>query len=145
MKAWYSESLGYQLLRAARLHRTRAASHLSEIGMHPGQETVLLSLMENDGQTMTALAEALGVKPPTVTKMVARMSSQGLVNSTSVESDRRSFTVFLTQAGREKAASLKKLWKQLEKEAMSNLDERDKKRFARVLGQITQNLASADS
>ena len=145
MKTWYSESLSYQLLRAARLHRTRAANHLSEIGMHPGQETVLLSLMENDGQTMTALAATLEVKPPTVTKMIARMSSQGLVSRSSVESDRRSFTVFLTENGRDKASNLKKLWKRLEKEAMSNLDERDKKRFARELGQITQNLASADS
>lgn len=113
--------------------------------MHPGQETVLLSLMENDGQTMTALAATLEVKPPTVTKMIARMSSQGLVSRSSVESDRRSFTVFLTENGRDKASNLKKLWKRLEKEAMSNLDERDRKRFARMLGQVAENLASADS
>ena len=145
LKAWYRESLSYQLLRVARLHRTRAASHLGEIGMHPGQETVLLTLVENDGQTMTALADALEVKPPTITKMVSRMSSQGLVTRNSLETDRRSYTVFLTEDGRNKANELKSLWKRLEKEAMSALDEKDRKRFARMLGQVAENLASRES
>lgn len=105
MKTWYRESLSYQLLHAARLHRTRAGSYLGEIGIHPGQETVLLALVDEDGQTMTALAEALDVKPPTITKMIARMSAQGLVTRTNLATDKRSFNVFLTDDGRSKGSS----------------------------------------
>lgn len=145
LKPWYRESLSYQLLRVARLHRTRAANHLGEIGMHPGQETVLLSLVENDGQTMTALAYALEVKPPTITKMVSRMSNQGLVIRSTVDTDKRSFTVSLTEEGHSKANDLKRLWKRLEKEAMNSLDEKDRKRFSRMLGQVADNLATQNS
>ncbi|MFN0264723.1 MarR family winged helix-turn-helix transcriptional regulator [Tepidamorphus sp. 3E244] len=137
--------MSYQLLRAARLHRTRAASYLAEIGIHPGQETVLLSLADNDGQSMTALSVALGVKPPTITKMIARMGTQGLLTRSTAEQDKRSFTVTLTDLGREKATSLKKLWKRLEKEAMSGLEERDRKRFSKLLGQVSTNLAAPEA
>lgn len=94
---------------------------------------------------MTSLAEALGVKPPTITKMIARMGAQGLVLRSSAQTDRRSYTVSLTPEGREKASGLKKLWKRLEKEAMTGLDERSRKRFGKMLKQISDNLSAAES
>ena len=141
MKNWYRESLSFQLLRAARLHRACAARHLGDIGVHPGQETALLVLSVNGEQPMTTLAEALEVKPPTVTKMVTRMTGQGLVKRTGSQSDRRSFLVSLTPDGEAKARELKRVWKRIEKEAMSGLNEKERKRFAKALNQLTEQLA----
>ncbi len=90
---------------------------------------------------MTTLAEALEVKPPTVTKMVTRMTGQGLVKRTGSQSDRRSFLVSLTPDGEAKARELKRVWKRIEKEAMSGLNEKERKRFAKALNQLTEQLA----
>ena len=144
MKNWYRESLSFQLLRAARLHRACAARHLNDIGVHPGQETALLILSTNGEQPMTALAEALEVKPPTVTKMITRMTGQGLVKRTGSDTDRRSYLVSLTADGETKARELKRVWKRIEKEAMSGLNEKERRRFAKALNQLTEQLAAVD-
>lgn len=145
MKAWYGDSLSYRLLRAARMHRARAAALLSEIGLHPGQETVLQLLSVADGRTMSDLSEALGVRPPTVTKMVSRMGTQGLVERRGSDADGRRMHVYLTDAGRARTKELKRLWKQLEKEATAKLDPKDEKRLSRCLNIMAESLTPPDS
>lgn len=139
MKSWYRDSLSYHLLRAARLHRTRAAAMLAEIGLHPGQETVLQLLSEQDGQTMSGLAEAMGVQPPTVTKMIARMGAQGLVTRDASGEDGRKIHVLLTDEGRECARKLKALWRGLERDATRELNSKERGDLAELL----ERMASA--
>ena len=139
MKSWYRDSLSYHLLRAARLHRTRAAAMLAEIGLHPGQETVLQLLSEQDGQTMSALADAMGVQPPTVTKMIARMGAQGLVTRDASGEDGRKVHVLLTDEGRDCARKLKTLWRGLERDATRGLSTKDHAHLAELL----ERMASA--
>ena len=141
MKGWYRDSISFQLLRAARMHRTRAAELLGEIDLHPGQENVLLLLSEVDSQPMTLLAESMGVQPPTVTKMIARMSAQGLVTRTASNDDGRKFYVALTDEGRRSVKSVKKLWKTLEKEAITELGKDDRKHLATMLREMASALA----
>ena len=73
------KSVSGRLIYAARLLRTARAERLLGEGIYAGQDALLRELSRQDGQTMGALAAALGVRPPTVTKMVARMETQGLV------------------------------------------------------------------
>ncbi|MEO1199798.1 MAG: MarR family winged helix-turn-helix transcriptional regulator [Pseudomonadota bacterium] len=141
MKAWYGDSLSYHLLRAARVHRSRAAALLSEIGLHPGQETVLQILSEQDGRTMSDLSTVLAVQPPTVTKMVSRMSQQDLVERRTSRTDGRLMHVYLTETGRNRAKDVKRIWKQLEKEATASLSEKDGKKLVKLLGSIADDLS----
>ncbi|ESR26239.1 MarR family winged helix-turn-helix transcriptional regulator [Lutibaculum baratangense] len=141
MKRWYEESVGLHLTRAARLHRSRAQAILREMGLYPGQETVLQVLLEDDGQPMSTLARELKVRPPTVTKMVTRMAAQGLLVRLASERDARSATVHLTQAGRERATELKQRWKALEQETLAKLDGKDRKRLVKLLSAIEKALA----
>lgn len=142
MKKWYEDSIGLHLTRAARLHRARAHSMLGEIGIHPGQENVLQVLIEDDGQPMTRLAAALKVKPPTVTKMVARMAAQGLVRRIASETDARSARVFLTDEGRARGIELKKRWKRLEQMTVSKIPEKDRRKLVKLLMSIEASLDS---
>lgn len=144
MKRWYEDSVGLHLTRAARLHRARAHSMLGEIGIHPGQENVLLVLLEEDGQPMTRLASALKVKPPTVTKMVSRMAVQGLVRRIASETDARSANVFLTDEGRARGTELKKRWKRLEDLAMRKIPEKDRRRLTKLLIAIEESLGQGE-
>ncbi len=111
------------------------------IGLHPGQELVLKVLADTDGRTMSQLALALGVQPPTVTKMVTRLSAQGYVRRQVSDKDGRLARVYLTEAGQELVASVDKAWKRLEREAMSGLDEKDRKKLRKLLRQVEKNLS----
>lgn len=113
------------------------------IGLHPGQELVLKVLADADGRTMSQLALALGVQPPTVTKMVTRLSTQGYVRRQVSDTDGRLARVFLTDEGRELVTSVDKAWKRLEREAMSGLDDKDRKKLRKLLRQVEKNLSIA--
>ena len=136
----HRKSVTYRLVQAARAHRTRAGVHLGRIGLHPGQESVLKALDEKDGQSMSELASALAVQPPTVTKMIARLGAQGLVTRQVSAADGRLARVYLTDSGRERVIAVDTAWKRVEKEALAGLDDKDKKRLRKLLRLLEKNL-----
>jgi DNA-binding MarR family transcriptional regulator len=138
----FKKSVTFRLGQAAKAHRARAGTHLARIGLHPGQETVLKILADNDGQTMSQLAATLVVQPPTVTKMVTRLSAQGFLRRAASEADGRLARVFLTEEGRALVATIDTSWKRLEREALVGLDEKDRKKLRKLLRQIEKNLGS---
>ncbi|WP_417709665.1 MarR family winged helix-turn-helix transcriptional regulator [Roseibium aggregatum] len=137
----YKKSITFRLVQAAKAQRARSGSHLMRIGLHPGQELVLKVLADTDGRTMSQLALALGVQPPTVTKMVTRLSSQGYVRRQVSDTDGRLARVYLTDVGRELVLSVDKAWKRLEREAMSGLEDKDRKKLRKLLRQVEKNLS----
>ena len=139
----YKKSVTFRLVQAAKAQRARSGGHLTRIGLHPGQELVLKVLADSDGRTMSQLALALGVQPPTVTKMVTRLSAQGYVRRQVSDTDGRLARVHLTDTGRELVASVDKAWKRLEREAMAGLDDKDRKKLGKLLRQIEKNLSVA--
>lgn len=138
----FKKSTTFRLAQAAKAQRARSGVHLSCIGLHPGQEAVLKVLFETDGKTMSQLALALGVQPPTVTKMVTRLTAQGLVFRRISESDGRLARVFLTDEGRERIVLVDRAWKRLEKEALAGMEDKDRKKLRRLLRQVEKNLST---
>ncbi|MBL6431855.1 MAG: winged helix-turn-helix transcriptional regulator [Alphaproteobacteria bacterium] len=138
----FKKSVTFRLAQAAKAHRARAGTHLARIGLHPGQKLVLKILADNDGQTMSQLAATLAVQPPTVTKMVTRLSAQGFLKRAASEADGRLARVFLTEEGRALVATIDTSWKRLEREALVGLDEKDRKKLRKLLRQIEKNLGS---
>jgi DNA-binding MarR family transcriptional regulator len=136
----HRKSVTFQLAQTARAHRTRAGVHLGRIGLHPGQESVLKALADQDGQSMSELAGMLGVQPPTVTKMIARLGAQGLVTRQVSAADGRLARVFLTDSGRDRVAAVDAAWKRVEKEALAGFDDKDRKKLRRLLRLIEKNL-----
>jgi DNA-binding MarR family transcriptional regulator len=138
----YKKSVTFRLGQAAKAHRSRAGTHLSRIGLHPGQEAVLKILFDNDGQTMSQLAAALSVQPPTVTKMVTRLSAQGFLRRATSDTDGRLSRVFLTDEGRALVETIDKSWKRLEREALAGMEDKDRKKLRKLLRQVEKNLGS---
>ncbi len=141
MSTAFEKTVSTRLALVAKLHRARAAQLLAGIGLHPGQETILKTLVDEDGRSMTDLALALAVRPPTVTKMVTRLAAQGLVERRGAASDGRQALVHLTPIGRARAAEIDDVWKRLEKQTVSGLDDKEKKRLRKLLRRVGANLA----
>jgi len=136
----HRKTVTYRLGQAAKAYRARAGTHLNRIGLHAGQESVLKALADEDGQTMSQLAQALGVQPPTVTKMVNRLSTQGLVRRQASDTDGRMARVHLTDLGIARVEDVDKVWKRVEKEALAGFEDKDKKRLRKLLRQLERNL-----
>jgi DNA-binding MarR family transcriptional regulator len=132
--------LNVKLMRVARAHRTYAASLLSQVGLHPGQEALLMELWRQDGRTQANLAEALGVEPPTVTKMLQRMEAADLVSRRPDASDRRAIRVHLTPKGRRLRNRVEKLWAELEAQTVGGLSDRQQATLRNLLNAMETNL-----
>ena len=131
------------MVQAAHAYRVRAGAHLARVGLHPGQESLLKALAEDDGITMSDLAARLGVQPPTVTKMISRLAAQDYVERRQSPGDGRQAHVFLTERGQRVIGAIDKLWKRVEKDALTGIDDKERKRLRKILRQVERNLGAS--
>ncbi|WP_341992920.1 MarR family transcriptional regulator [Azorhizobium sp. AG788] len=142
MKDPIAKTIGYRLNHTARLQRALSARLLHDLGLFPGQESVLKLLVEEDGRTMGDLASALRVRPPTASKTIARLTTQGLVERRATDGDGRLVRVFLTTEGRERGSGVDGIWESLESDIVSGLDHKERKRLRKLLRKVEKNLAA---
>ncbi len=138
----HRRTVTHRLAQAAHAYRVRAGSQLSRINLHSGQETLLKALATADGMSMSDLAATLGVQPPTVTKMISRLAAQDYVERRAAPGDGRQAQVFLTERGRDVIGQIDKLWKRIEKTALTGVDDKDRKRLRKLLRQVERNLGA---
>lgn len=138
----HRRTVTHRLAQAAHAYRVRAGSQLSRINLHSGQEALLKALSDADGMSMSDLAAALGVQPPTVTKMISRLAAQDYVERRAAPGDGRQAQVFLTERGRDAIGQIDKLWKRIEKTALAGVDDKDRKRLRKLLRQVERNLGA---
>jgi DNA-binding MarR family transcriptional regulator len=143
MKHPGAKSVGWALVQAARLHRSRMGDKLADLGLFAGQEQVLQALAATDIMTMGELASILRVRPPTASKTVSRLATLGLVERHAEPDDARVVRVRLTEEGRRKAAAIERLWDEVEAELLGDLDAKDRRRLRKLLRKAAKNLAVA--
>jgi len=101
----------------------------------------MLALEQEDGQSPGELAIRLGVRPPTITKTINRLSAQGILEKRPSQDDARQAHIFLSDAGRETIRDVEKSVRKVDKLAFQGLDKKDQKNLARLLAQIESNLS----
>lgn len=135
------ETLGYLLMQICRANRSKAQEHLSQIGLHTGQEMFLLRLWHADGQTQTELADEICVQPATITRMIDRLTKEGLVERRADPEDRRVSRVYLTEAGRVLQQPVEDIWREMEQESFANMTLDEQVLLRRLLLQVHENLS----
>ncbi len=130
-------SIFHQVMR---LYHQRNHMLLDKIGIYPGQPFMLFALYNKDGQSQKDLAEKLGIRPPTITKMVKRMGKSGLIERKQDTEDQRVSRVYITEKGREICKEINKVRKIIEAESFSNFTEEELILLRRLLMQMRHNL-----
>ena len=127
------ESLGF-LLRLAQL-RSFAAFYkdMGDLGIRPGEMTLLMVLAENPGVRQGVLAKALRIKRAHMTKMVHGMEAEGLVRRTVPEDDKRSVELWLTEAGAARVEAVRPDFSRHEARAPGRLTEAQAEELKRLL------------
>ena len=137
--------VGVQLTLTARAVRNALSHELSERGLSPGQDAVLLaSAEEPDGISLRDLAVRLSVRPPTVTKTMTRLSAQGIVDRRVSTADGRQSFVHLTEKGRGLLAEVRAARAGVEKRALKGLKAKDARRLRKMLRRIEKNVAGPE-
>ena len=129
-----------QLVLSARAGRTALSARLSAMGLYPGQDAVLLALGADDGLSLRDLAERLTVRPPTITKTVARLTTQDLVEKRASATDARQSHAFLTAKGQALVEEVRETQRAVERNALRGLSEKERKMLRKLLQRVERNL-----
>lgn len=133
--------LSYTIFALARAHRGYAARLLRALGLHPGQELLLMQLLDRDHQLQSELLDSVGLDPSTVSKSLRRMQDAGLLTRHPAQHDRRSMVVSLTEAGQEMRDPLRRMWAELERASVGDLDHDTVDAFIRTARTVQASVA----
>ena len=135
-----ASDLATAVTQAARALRTRLSHSLAGCGLYAGQDGVVLALSESDGLTPGALAQKLGVKPPTMTRTIGRMEAQGFVERRADAGDARLTKVWLSEAGRASLAMIATATTECDELATRGMSGKDVRNLIKLLSMLDRNL-----
>jgi len=133
------------LQQCHRAHRARLAALLAPHGLHAGQEALLLVVWAQPGLRQAALAERLGVEPPTVSRMLERLERAGLVQRKRDANDGRLWRIHPTPRSRLLEASVRRGTEELDQLVRAALGESGSDHLRRLLVAATEALSTAES
>jgi DNA-binding MarR family transcriptional regulator len=136
--------LSYLIFLTARTHRGLAGELLRPLGLHPGQEILLMQLWDRDGQTQSELIASLGLDASTVTKMVQRLEAQGHLSRAPSSEDRRAIVVKLTSTGKKLRAEIEKMWAALNSSSTGQLTDAEENQLCHLLKKTISSLKERD-
>jgi deazaflavin-dependent oxidoreductase (nitroreductase family) len=123
-------------------HRARAAALLAPLGLHPGQEVLLLELARTGPMIQAKLSEALSIEPPSVTLMTRKLETSGHIRREPAPTDKRASVVELTDSGRALVDRVKQLWCALAEESVTGLPAVTAAELPGILNTVTANVDS---
>jgi DNA-binding MarR family transcriptional regulator len=139
----YADTLNQAIRLLSLRHRARAAVLLAPLGLHTGQEALLLELARTGPMIQAQLSEALGCEPPSVTLMTRKLEARGHVRRKADPSDKRASIVELTDRGRGVVDQVKQLWRTLAEETVTGLPARSRAQLPGLLNSLADNVDSA--
>ncbi|KHJ37938.1 transcriptional regulator SlyA [Pedobacter glucosidilyticus] len=104
------------------------------------QWLVLKSLNEENDQNQSELAEQIGKDHPTLTRIIDLLCKKELIERRQLASDRRCFTIHLTEKGKQKMEEWAPKVAEIRMKAWENLTEKDYEDLKRILNTIYQSL-----
>ena len=135
--------IAFMIMEVARLLKTYADQRARQYGMTRAQWAVLFRLDRSEGLKQSELAELLDLQPITLTRLLDRLSDNGLIERRADPNDRRANRLFLTPAARPLLERLTVLGEDMMGTVLAGLDAKTIERMLRDLGLVKENLRAA--
>ncbi|MBW5486001.1 MarR family winged helix-turn-helix transcriptional regulator [Streptomyces bambusae] len=134
--------VSHAVSRVARLHRIAAGRVLRDLGLHPGQEFLMMHLWDNGPVRQSELIKTVGLDPSTVTKMLQRLEQAGHVRRCQDPADRRASLVEATEASCGLLHQVREAWGELERQTLAELDAPEGAELLRLLLKVEHALCA---
>jgi MarR family transcriptional regulator, organic hydroperoxide resistance regulator len=135
--------VSHAIFRVARLHKMMAGNLLRGVGLHPGQELVMMYLWELGPQRQTDLIRLVDSDAATMTRTIRRLEQAGFVRRSPVAGDKRAFLIEPTAASRALRPQVEQIWSQLEQIAVGGVSEGEQQTILSVLEGLEARLTHA--
>lgn len=135
--------ISHAIFRLARLHRMHAGQLLRRIGLHPGQELVMMHLWELGPQRQTDLVRLMDSDAATMTRTVQRLEQAGFVRRRPSPTDKRASLIEPTAASHALRREVEQSWSQLEDLVTAGLTSDERTEALHTLERLEQNLVQS--
>ena len=135
--------ISHTIFRIARLHKMMAGNLLRRLGLHPGQEMVMMYLWELGPQRQADLIRLMDSDAATMTRTIQRLEHAGFVRRSPCADDKRAYLIEPTAAGRALRPQVEQTWNQLEEIVVRDASERERQTTKRVLESLEERLTRA--
>jgi DNA-binding MarR family transcriptional regulator len=130
--------VGYQVRRTQARLFAELEDALKALDLTPGSFGVLTLIQANPGITQGALAAAFGVDKSTMSPVILRLESRGLVRREVLASDRRRHALFLAAEPAYEAARAR--MRAVEAGIAARLTEAEQRELARLLAKLRREV-----
>ncbi|GGQ48239.1 MarR family winged helix-turn-helix transcriptional regulator [Couchioplanes azureus] len=135
--------VSHAIFRVARLHRMHVGQLLRRVGLHPGQELVMMHLWERGPQRQADLVRLLDSDAATMTRTIQRLEHAGFVRRCPCATDKRATFIEPTAASLALRREVESIWTELEDRTLGDLSAPERAEALRLLECIEDNLAGA--
>ncbi|GAA2042961.1 hypothetical protein GCM10009839_52470 [Catenulispora yoronensis] len=133
--------IGYALAQASRAHRLEMQRQMTQLGLHLGQELLIVDLHQHPGTTQADLVGRIGMEQPTIAKAITRMERAGFVERVADPGDRRVTRLHLTEQGEDVVQAVISAWADIESRAVDGLTPAEADHLTRLLNTVRDSLA----
>lgn len=137
--------ISHAIFRLARLHRMFAGQLLRRIGLHPGQELVMMHLWELGPQRQIDLVRLMDSDAATMTRTVRRLEQAGFVRRRPSPTDKRASLIEPTAASHALRREVERVWGQLEDISATGFSDEERADALAILERLEQNLVRAEA
>ncbi|MGW5424269.1 MarR family winged helix-turn-helix transcriptional regulator [Streptomyces sp. NPDC003943] len=137
--------ISHAIFRLARLHRMVAGQLLRRIGLHPGQELVMMHLWELGAQRQTDLVRLMDSDAATMTRTVRRLEQAGFVRRRPSPTDKRASLIEPTAASHALRREVEQSWSQLEELVAGGLTAEERTAALHTLERLERNLVQTST
>lgn len=128
-----------QFLSVYRPLINKANQQLAKYQLYTSQWAILNLLYLKGPHSNVEIANHQNVEKPTITRMIQRLEELNYVECVPGR-DRREKKIQLTDYGREICAEIKLMFKELERDALRGITEKEQEEASRVLATVRENL-----
>jgi DNA-binding MarR family transcriptional regulator len=132
--------VSHAIFRVARAHKALAAELLRELGLHAGQELLLMYLWQMGPSKQADLATEFNTDSASMTRTVQRLERAGFVRRRPSLTDGRVTLVECTAAGRRLRPRIEQMWARLERQTVESLSSAARACLLSALEAVERNL-----
>ena len=135
-----SNSLHYLMMANQMLVQKALMERVKESGLTIGQPKVLDYLKDHDGSSQKDIARACFIEAGSLTTILNGMEEKGLIERRTLNVNRRSYHIFMTDEGKKKQQMIDEAFAAIEEKAVSDVSDEEYSQFMSVYQKLYNNL-----
>ena len=135
-----SNSLHYLMMANQMLVQKALMERVNESGLTIGQPKVLDYLKDHDGSSQKDIARACFIEAGSLTTILNGMEEKGLIERRTLNGNRRSYHIFMTDEGKKKQQMIDEAFAAIEEKAVYDISDEEYSQFMSVYQKLYNNL-----